>query len=146
MNQAQKTAWFGLAAFLFSDLLLGVYFVVMFIPRGTPVRAVLGFGFPAVTLAVLGVLLWRFRRKQSPVEPAQDERDRIINRNAVAVSFVGLCAMMMTVATVPIVILGGDGAVPVTALMVMQLGIFMAAMTIYFGAIVLQYRMDGGKL
>lgn len=59
MNQAQKTAWFGLAAFLFSDLLLGIYFVVMFIPRGTPVRAVLGFGFPAVTLAVLGILLWR---------------------------------------------------------------------------------------
>jgi hypothetical protein len=146
MNRAQKSAWFGLVAFLFSDMLLGIYFVVMFIPRGTPVRAVLGFGVPAVTLAVLGILLWRFRRKQSPVEPAQDERDRIINRNAVAVSFVGLCAMVTTAATVPIVILGGDGAVPVTALTVVQLGIFMAAMTIYFAAIVLQYRIDGGKL
>lgn len=146
MNRAQKSAWFGLAAFLFSGLLLGIYFVVMFIPRGTPVRAVLGFGFPAVTLALLGILLWRFRRKQSPVEPAQDERDRIINRNAVAVSFVGLCAMTMTGATVSIVIVGGDGVVPVTVLTVMQFGIIMAAMTIYYAAIVLQYRIDGGKL
>lgn len=54
--------------------------------------------------------------------------------------------MMMTAATVPLVIVGGDGAVPVTVLTVMQLGIFMAAMTIYFAAIVVQYRIDGGKL
>lgn len=140
MNRAQKKAWFGLAGFLFSDLLLGVYFIIMFIPRGTPVRGVLGFGTTAVMLLVLGILLWRFRRKQSPLEPPQDERDRAIVRSAVTVSFVSVWVMLVAATCVPIIMLGADGAVHVAVLPVIHLGIFMAAMTVYFAAVVVQYE------
>lgn len=141
MNRTQKTAWFGLAAFLFSDLLLGIYFVVMFIPRGAPVRAVLGFGTPALTLAILGILLWRFRRRQSPLEPAEDERDRVIVRNAVLVSFVSVWIMLVAAACIPIIMKGADGVVPVAVLPVIHIGIFMVAMTIYFAVVLVQYEL-----
>lgn len=146
MNRAQKKAWFGLAGFLFSDLLLGVYFLVMQIPRGTPERGVLGFGTTGAGLAVLGILLWRFRRKQSAAEPEADERDRAIIRKAVVVSFVSVWVMLVAATCVPILMLGADGAVPVAVLPVFHLGIFMAAMTIYFAAVVVQYRIDGDIL
>ncbi|MCE5186010.1 MAG: hypothetical protein LLF76_07795 [Planctomycetaceae bacterium] len=144
MNRAQKNAWFGLASFLFSDLLLGVYFIVMFIPHGAPLRIALGFCTPGVTLLVLGILLWRFRKRQSPLEPEQDERDRAIIHKAGVASFVSICALLIATATITAAIQGRDGTVPVTVLIVMQMGIFMAAMTIYFAAVVVQYRKQGG--
>jgi sterol desaturase/sphingolipid hydroxylase (fatty acid hydroxylase superfamily) len=146
MNRTQKKAWFGLAGFLFSDLLLGIYFVVMFIPHGTPLRIILGFAAPAVTLLVLGVLLWRFRQKQSPFEPAEDERDRTIVRNAVLVSFVSVWLLLTAATVIPIVLRGAEGSVPVAVLPIIHIGIFMAAMTVYYAAVLISYQINRGNI
>lgn len=137
MNRMQKTAWFGLASFLISDILFALYFIVLFIPKPHLVRGILGFGLPLIFLTGLAILLWKFRNPQSLAEPEQDERDLTINRKAVMVSFVTLCILLL----VSVGILAGFGEqMPTFVFPLVQLSIFMTAMTAYFLSVVLLYR------
>lgn len=134
----QKTAWVGLAGFLISDILFALYFIIMFIPRPHPVRGILGFGLTLIFLGGLAILLWKFRNPQSLAEPDCDERDLTINRKAITVGFVTLCILLLVSS---IGILAGFGEqMPTCVFPLIQLSIYMTAMTVYFLSAVLLYR------
>ncbi len=138
MNRMQKTAWVGLAGFLISDILFALYFIIMFIPRPHPVRGILGFGLTLIFLGGLAILLWKFRNPQSLAEPDCDERDLTINRKAITVGFVTLCILLLVSS---IGILAGFGEqMPTCVFPLIQLSIYMTAMTVYFLSAVLLYR------
>ena len=139
MNRMQKMAWVGLAGFLISDMLLALYFIVMFIPRPHPVRGILGFGLTFIFLGGFAILLWKFRTPQSLMEPERDERDLTINRRAITVGFVTLCILLL-VSSVGILWAGSGEQMPTSVFPLVQLSIFMTAMTVYFLSAVLLYR------
>jgi hypothetical protein len=138
MNLAQKNAWVGLTGFLISDLLFTLYFIIMFIPRPHPLRGILGFGLTLLFLVGLAILLWKFRNPQSLSEPDCDERDLTINRKAVMAGFVTLCILLLVSS---VGVLAGFGEqIPTSVFPLIQLGLFMTAMTVYFLSAVLLYR------
>jgi hypothetical protein len=137
MNRMQKMAWVGLAGFLISDILFALYFIIMFIPRPHPVRGILGFGLTSIFLGGLAILLWKFRNPQSLMEPERDERDLTINRRAITVGFVTLCILLLVSS---VGILAGFGEqMPTSVFPLVQLSIFMTAMTVYYATIPILY-------
>ena len=140
MNRMQKSAWVGLTGFLISDLLFTLYFIIMFIPRPHPVRGILGFGLPLIFLLGLAIFLWQFRNPQSLAEPECDERDLTINRKAIIAGFVTLCILLLVSSVGTLIASGFGGEIPASLFPLIQLSIFMTAMTVYYLSVVLLYR------
>ena len=147
MNKTQKSAWFGVLSYLLTVAIivyLGVRFFVLkslpqgFLGRGWPIIAVYG-------LVVASIVL--IRRKQSPAEPDSDERDELIKKRAVQISFVSVGLLLATATLIAALILGEAGSIPVYLLTLIILGVFLTAMLIYSVAVLVQYgwRSKGEK-
>ena len=142
MNKTQKGACFGLG----TNALLLVFIIDIFIrmfriekPHPTWLwfwcSLILGF----MTLA----LIWIFR-KQSPTEVEFDERDSLIKKRAVTVSFVSVWPLLIVVSFIATHIVGDAGSIPVSLLPIMHIGVFLIVMLVYSAVVLVQYG-GGGK-
>jgi Ca2+/Na+ antiporter len=82
-------------------------------------------------------------KKQSPTEVESDERDNLIIKRAILVSFVSVWIMLAGVCIIPRFIVGETGAIPVYVLTFINVGIFVIAMLVYNVAILIQYGRTG---
>ena len=104
--------------------------------------------FVALLLFSFMVPLFIFlRKKQSPSEVESDERDKLITRRAVFVSFVSVWIMLAALCIIPRFIVGHTGVIPIWVLSVINFAIFLIAMFICSAAILIQYgwRKKGEK-
>jgi hypothetical protein len=141
MNRTQKSALLNLVAFLVNLALLGYVVIMIFVLRRVPTGWA-GIVWLLVFAAVFGWGALLFRRSQSSAEPAADERDRAIRRNAVAVSFFSTWLLLAGATLIPAYVLGQGGSVPVYVLTFVNISLFLTAMLIYSAAILVQYGRE----
>lgn len=148
MNRAQKIAWFNLVGTLLC-FAFGIYIAVrIYVLKSLP-ESLLGKCWPIIAfygLVILSILL--IRRKQSRAEPDFDERDELIKKRAVQISFVSAWLLLAIATLIPALILGQTGSIPIYLLTFINLGVFLTALLIYSVAILVQYgwRGKGEKL
>jgi hypothetical protein len=139
MNRTQKGAWFTLG--ISSLLILFLAFVLrsMFAPGDRQAGVELARGWSWLVLLFTIVSLFFVFRKQSPAEPAADERDRLIKRNAVLASFLSVWILLAVEAVLPSTLLDDRGSIPVAALPIINTTILFTAMLVYAVAVLAQY-------
>jgi len=142
MNKTQKEAIVNLICMLFN---LGIFiylFVSLFVIKRFPG----GFDFfcvlAAASLIVIGGFVY-IRRKQSPAEVDSDERDGLIKKRAVTVSFVSSGLLLAAASVIPRFVVGMDGMVPVWLLPFINITVFLLAMVVYCVAVLVQYGWGG---
>ncbi len=138
MNRAQKSALFNLSGFVVNVAIFCYLFVTIFAFKTLPNRTAEAIWLPVLVLW-FGSALLLLRRKQSPVEPRADERDKAIMKNAILVSFVATWLLLAAATLVLALMLGEAGAVPVYLLTFINLGVFVGAGIVYTVAILAQY-------
>ena len=145
MNAAQKNAWISLAMFSFSIALAGHNFYCEFVSKKLP-DSFLGRNWSAfVFLAVFIPATIVLQKKQSPAEVDSDERDELIRKKAVIVSYTSVWILF----TISILILwftiGPVGTIAVWIFPFIILEVFFIAMIIYSIAILIQYGRAGRR-
>ncbi len=137
MNRAQKIAWFSLAMTVlliaFSIRWIIMAFTATVIPKNTLLLWLSLFG----AIAALGFVL--FRKKQSPAEVDFDERDKLIKRKAVQVSYISLWVLLIAASLVAGIIVGDAELIPVSALPPVLFLIFLIVTLVWSVAILVQY-------
>ena len=83
------------------------------------------------------------RKKQSLAEVESDERDNLIIKRAILVSFVSVWIMLAAVCIIPRFIVGYTGSIAVWVLSLINFAIFLIAMFIYSAAVLIQYGRGG---
>lgn len=138
MNKTQKEAIINLICMLFNiGIILYLYvslFVIKRFPGGFDLFCVLAMAI----LIMVGAFVY-IRRKQSPAEIDSDERDRLIKKRAVMVSFVSGWLLLAAASVIPRFIVGMDGMVPVWLLPFINITVFLLAMVILCVAVLIQY-------
>ena len=94
-----------------------------------------------VAAIALGLLF--IFRKQSPKEVDSDERDRLIKLRAALVSFVSVWILLAATTLICRFAVGIEGAVSVWVLSIINFVVFLAAMMVYWVAILVQYGRGG---
>ena len=141
MNKTQKEA---VANLIIWSLCLGFGFfllVEIVFLKAIYYRFHLFYCLLMVTAIVLGLLF--IFRKQSPKEVDSDERDRLIKLRAALVSFVSVWILLAVVTLTCRFAVGIEGAVSVWALSIINFVVFLAAMMIYWIAVLVQYGRGG---
>jgi uncharacterized membrane-anchored protein len=139
MNRTQKGAWFTLG--IGSLLILFLAFVLrsMFVPGDRLAGVGLVRGWSWLVLLFTTVSLFFVFRRQSPAEPAADERDRLIKRNAVLAAFISVWILLAVEAVLPPTLVGDCGAIPVAAIPIINAAILFMTMLVYSAAVLVQY-------
>ena len=137
MNRTQKGAWCILIASLFL-ILFGILLfteIVIFKNLFNSLHR-----FIALVLFSFMVPLFIFlRKKQSLAEVESDERDNLIIKRAILVSFVSVWIMLAAVCIIPRFIVGYTGSIAVWVLSLINFAIFLIAMFIYSAAVLVLY-------
>ena len=144
MNRAQRSALVNLSGFVANVAIFCYLFVTIFVFRSLPNRTATAIWLPVLVLW-FGSGLLLLRKKQSPVEPQADERDKAIMKNAVLVSFVATWLLLAAATLVLALMLGEAGAVPVYLLTFINWGVFVCAGIVYSVAILIQYGRGGQR-
>ena len=89
-----------------------------------------------------GLTLYMNQRKQSPAEVESDERDKIIQKNAVLVAFIFVWLLLFIFSFVSGIIIGVDGSIPVWLIALVNVGILNIILMIYSIAVLVQYKRE----
>ena len=143
MNKTQKSAIFCLATFLFCITVLAYTFIGIFIFKIWPPGFYGKYWSLGAYIAIVVASVTFLRKKQSPNEPDFDERDDLIKKRAVLVSFVSVWILLAAACIIPGFIVGETGAIPVYVLTFINLGIFMIATLVHSIAVLVQYGWGG---
>ncbi|MHC4882205.1 MAG: hypothetical protein ACYTCV_06360 [Planctomycetota bacterium] len=148
MNRAQKLAWMNLIGGLISVSLMGLLaFYLLFGPTSeklNQMRIAVGVLIGLWGLASIIFIVFFFRKKQSPLEPETDERDRQISKKAIQVAFVATCLLMFFATALPMWIYGLDSSIPTAVLPLINLSVFLTALAIYNATVLILYKIEGG--
>ncbi len=139
MNRIQKGAWFTLG--ISSLLILFLAFVLrsMFAPGDRQAGVELARGWSWLVLLFTVVSLFFVFRKQSPAEPAADERDHLIRRNAIRASFISMWILLAVETVLPSTLIDDRGLIPLALLPIINAAILFTAMLVYAVAVLAQY-------
>ena len=143
MNKTQKEAIVNLICMLFNIGIVIYLYISLFVIKRLPG----GFDLFCVLIAAILLIVGAFvyiRRKQSPAEVDSDERDGLIKKRAVMVSFVSGWILLAAASVIPRFVVGMDGMVPVWFLPFINITVFLLAMVVYCVAVLVQY-IYGGK-
>jgi len=143
MNKTQKGALCTLIASLFL-IVFGIFLfteIVILKNLFTSLHR-----FIVLLLVCFMVPLFIFlRKKQSPVEVESDERDSLIIKRAILVSFVSTWILLAASCIIPRFIVGYTSYIPVWVISLVNFSIFLVAMFIYSSAVLIQYGWRGEK-
>jgi len=139
MNRTQKGAWFTLGISSLLIVFMAIIFGAMFAAGDRRAGVGLVRFWIWLVLLFLIVALFFVLRKQSPAEPAADERDHLIKRNAVLASFVSVWILLAIETILPPAFVGDAGAIPVFLLPIINTAIVIVALLVYSAGILLQY-------
>ena len=148
MNRAQKIAWFGLVSSLICVGLMGLFGVFLLTgPTNEKYQLLRQLVIILSHIALLVCFLLSrtiLRKNKNAAEPDIDERDRQVNKKAIMVTFVATWILMFLVTALPMCIFGLDNFIPVAALPLINVGVFLVILVIYNATILILYRMKGG--
>jgi hypothetical protein len=142
MNKTQKSALFALSGLAIFGAISSYVFLSILAFRRMPHFSVALVGL-LFFFAYLGCGSVVLRKKQSPAEPESDERDKIIMKNAVLVSFFSTWLFLAAVTVIAAILVGEDGSVSVYVLTLVNFAIIWGAVLIYFAAVLVQYALGG---
>ena len=145
MNRTQKGAWFMLGISGLLILFLAFVLRSMFVPGDRLAGVGLARGWSWLVLLFTVVSLFFVFRKQSPAEPAADERDLLIKRNAVLASFLSVWILLAVETVLPSTLLDDRGSMPVAVLPIINTAILLMAMLVYAVAVLAQYGRGGNS-
>lgn len=138
MNRTQKGAWFNLVGGVFTLVVLSWVGFMLFGLKKFPDKT-----FMFVTLAFFFFLtvisLFYISKKQSPKEPEADERDNLIQRNAVIAAFVSIWILLFIVNLSLQLVFGAGGLIPVWSLAIISLAMLYIVLIVYCVAVLVQY-------
>ena len=140
MNKTQKGAWFSFASCLLCVVLIIYLVVEIAVLKRLPARW-FAFGIIPAYLLLVATSFAIMRRRQSPHEVDSDERDKLIQKRAVLVSFISVWVMLFAASAIPQFILGPDASIAVWSLPLINVTILFVAFLVYSVAILLQYRL-----
>jgi archaellum biogenesis protein FlaJ (TadC family) len=137
MNKSQKEAVVGLySTFVFLSVII---VSVLFAPiRDWPFVAKIFLLILTIIACIISVVF--LIKKQSPAEPALDERDVLIRQKALSRSFFALCVILILACYSPMFAFGIEGHFPVLFLPFGLLLIFCIVRMLYCASVLLQYR------
>jgi len=133
VNKTQKNALFSLTM---SALLLAMVVTIAVVAKWP--RTLSWFWF-LLTYGLMGLSLIFLRKRQSPVEVDLDERDKLIKKRAMHTCYFSLWGFFIATCTIPWLIVGPEGSIPVCVLPVILLGVFIIVMLVYSVVILVQY-------
>ena len=137
MNRTQKGAWYTL---VMAILVLGfgvLVFLGMFgLIHESPI-IIWGWFLVILMYMLLSFVLVKIKRSGS--EPNADERDKIIRKNAVLVSFISVLVLSVVASVIPCIILEGSGSIRVVLLPIINFGVLLVTILIYSIAVLIQY-------
>lgn len=141
MNKAQKGAWFCLitAAAL---LTYGVFILAGTFPSGKTWSELLK-TLSFLAIFFMGMAAVWLRIKQSPTEVNSDERDELIKKRAVLVSFAAVWILLIATTIIPWFAVGQDGSIPVCLLPIINFGVFLIVALVHSVAVLIQYGWGG---
>ena len=140
MNKTQKKAWYNLVRVLLCILIVIWSFIVSFIlPLSRFWHLVMPLGIPCVFV----VTSFFLRKQQSPVEVDSDERDEVIKKRAVSISFVSAWILLAAATVIPLFVMGLEGSIAVLLLAFINLGVLFGALLVHSVAILVQYGRGG---
>ena len=139
MNRTQKGAWLSLGGAALCLSSMGIVYAAIFLPGNGLVnfRTAQASAALIVLYTVVGLVL--YRRKQSPVEPEADERDKAIQKNAAIACFASVGISLAFASLIPMLAVGNKGSIPVFLLPIINFIIMYIALLVYSIAILLQY-------
>ena len=142
MNKTQRGALITLIGMVLDLGVVIFLFAKLFVFKALP-------GIFDVLLVLLvwgivgGICILLYRKKQSAVEVESDERDDLIKKRAVMVSFVSIFILLAMASVIPRYIVGGGGSIPVYLLPIINVCIFILALLVYSVAVLVQYGRGG---
>lgn len=138
MNKTQRGALINLIGALFN---LGI--VIFLFTRIVILKSLPRISDVLLLVIVCGIVglacILLYRKKQSVAEVESDERDSLIKKRAVMVSFVSTFLFLAVASVVPRFIVGGAGSIPVFLLPIINVCILVLAMLVYSVAVLVQY-------
>jgi hypothetical protein len=139
MNKTQRAAWLTFGVSILLLVFLAIIFTSMFTPGDRTAGTNLVKVWIWIILAFLagGTAFVHFKRRSSKVDC--DERDSHIKKNALLVSFVSLCVLLVAASLIPAFAVGDDGSIPVCLLPIINFGVFLIVMVVHSVAVLLQY-------
>ena len=137
MNKTQKSALCNTIMFTLLLLFSLLLFVEMVITGKIYQQFHLIFAGLILALMIFSLLF--IFKKQSKKEPDSDERDGLIMKRAVLVSFISVWVLLYVSSIAPTFIVGEQGAVPVDMFPIINFVIFLIAMLVYNIAVLIQY-------
>ena len=143
MNKTQRMAWYSLAIFSFSIVLAGYNFYCEFVMENLPESFFGRHWSVIVFFAIFIPAMILLRKKQSPVEVDSDERDILIRKKALVVSFTSVWILFIISILILFFAFGSDGRIAVWIFPLVILEVFFIAMIIYSIAILVQYGREG---
>jgi len=143
MNKTQKAAWFNLASALLCIAISVWVAVEILVLRRIP-EGIIRFWPVPVFCLFMAVSIILLRRKQSPAEVDSDERDNLIKKRAVIVSFVSVWILLFAASIIPRFIVGDAELIPVSALPPVLFLIFLIVTLVWSVAVLVQYGRGGG--
>jgi len=137
MNKTQKSAWCGLVVTLAFLLLCFFLFIEIAILK----KMLLSVNLLGATLLFgLGIASVIFIcKKQSPIEVEANERDKLIQRRAIVVSFISVGILLALTCLILRFIIGISGTITVWEFTLINFFIFYVALLVYSAAILVQY-------
>ncbi len=142
MNKTQKGAIYCLSVFSLG-IAICIYVVIkIYISKSLPGKQSSIFWMVMYFLVTVSPLIF-LRKKQSPNEPDADERDDLIKKRAVVYSFVSVWISLVITSIAPWFIVGPEASIPVWAIPLINLPIFLFAMAVHSVAVLVQYGRGG---
>jgi len=142
MNKTQKTAWFNLASALLC-IVISVWVAIEILVLHRIPEGIIRFWPVPVFCLFMAVSIILLRRRQSPAEVDSDERDNLIKKRAVIVSFVSVWILLFAASIIPRFIVGEKGTIAVWLLPIINLGVLLIVMLVYSVAVLVHYGREG---
>jgi len=139
MNRMQKIAWVNLIGCFLVAMQIGFLAYLMLTPSKVKYLKAAAVLLPGILVLFIGYFCFILRKKQSPAEPDVDERDKLISIKAAQVALISLCILLYIATAIPILMFGIDGSLPLYMLPLINVSIFMIALTIYNATILILY-------
>jgi len=142
MNKTQKGAWFCLIATAALLTWYGVFILAGTFPSGKTWSVLLK-TLSFLAIFFMGMATVWLRIKQSPAEVNSDERDELIKKRAVLVSFASVWILLIATTIIPWFAVGQDGSIPVCLLPIINFGVFLIVALVHSVAVLVQYGWGG---
>jgi hypothetical protein len=138
MNKTQKVAWFNAIGILLVLSWVLYLTIQIGVKHRLPERIwILIWGPALILVTIVGIFF--IRRKQSPIEPDSDERDKLIQHRAVLAAFVSVWIVLGAECIIPKFFVGSNGSLPIWLIPIINVSVFYIVFLVYSIAVLIQY-------